>query len=62
MYLIQLLGLLKGLGLLELKHFTYLRFWIGFGMLLFFTNSSFMEFQIKYLVLFLVFSVRDSFG
>ena len=61
LYLIELLGLLTGLGLLKLWHLIYPRFLTGFGMLVFFTNLSLMEFQVKYLVLFLLFSVIDSF-
>ena len=34
----------------------------GFGMLVFFTNLSLMEFQVRYLVLFCLFSVIDGFG
>ena len=34
---------------------------IGFGMMVFFTNLSLMEFQVRYLALFLLFSVRDDF-
>ena len=34
---------------------------IGFGMLVFFTNLSHMEFQVRYLALFLLFSVLDGF-
>ena len=59
--LIELLGLLTGLGLLELWHLIYPRLLTGFGMLVFFTNLSLMEFQIRYLALFLLFSVIDSF-
>ena len=33
----------------------------GFGMLVFFTNVSLMEFQVRYLALFLLFSVIDGF-
>ena len=61
LYLIELLGLLTGLGLLELWHLIYPRLLTGFGMLVFFTNLSLMEFQVRYLVLFLLFSVKDSF-
>ena len=32
-----------------------------FGLLVFFTNLSLMEFQVRYLALFLLFSVTDSF-
>ena len=59
--LIELLGLLTGLGLLELQHFIYLRLLTGFGMLVFFTNFSLMEFQVRYLTLFLLFSVIGGF-
>ena len=48
--LIEMLGLLTRLGLLA-----------GFGMLVFFTNLSLMEFQVRYLALFLLFSVTDRF-
>ena len=63
LYLAELLGLLTGLGLRELLHVIYPRLLIGFGMLVFFTNSSqgLMEFQARYLVLFLFFSVVDGF-
>ena len=61
LYLIELLELLTGLGLLELWHLIYPRLLTGFGMLVFFTNLSLMEFQVRYLVLFLLFSVKDSF-
>ena len=62
LYLIELLGLLTALGLLELWHLIYPRLLIGFGMLVFFTNLSLMEFQIRYLALFLFFSVIDGFS
>ena len=39
----------------------YSRFLEGFSMLVFFTNSSLMEFQVEYLVLFHLFSVMNSF-
>ena len=61
LYLIELLGLLTGLGLLELWHVIYLRLLTGFGLLVFFTNLSVMEFQVRYLTLFLFFSVIDDF-
>ena len=57
LYLIELLGLLTDLGLLELLQLTYPRLLTGFGMLVYFTNLSLMEFQVKYLAFFL-FSVR----
>ena len=59
--LMELLGLLTDLGLLELWHLIYLRLLTGFGMLVFFTNLSLMKFQVRYLALFLHFSVIDSF-
>ena len=61
LYLIELLGLLTGLGLLELWHVIYPRLLTGFGMLVYFTNLSLMEFQVRYLALFLLFSVTDGF-
>ena len=61
-YLIELIGLLSGLGLLELWHLIYPRFLTGFGMLVFITNLSLMEFQVRYLALFLLSSVIDDFN
>ena len=66
LYLIELLGLLTGLGLLELcavlvLYLIYLRLLTGFGMLVFFTNVSLMEFQVRYWALFLLFSVIVDF-
>ena len=61
LYLIDLLGLSTGLVLSELWHLIYLRLLTGFGMLVFFTNLSLMKFQVRYLALFLHFSVIDSF-
>ena len=61
LHLIELLGLLTGLGLLELWHLIYPRLLTGFGMLVFFTNLSLIEFQVRYLALFLLFSVTDGF-
>ena len=52
---------LTGLGLLELWHLIYPRLLTGCGMLVFFTNLSPMEFQVRYLALFLLFSVIGSF-
>ena len=63
-YMIELLGLLTGLGLLELYHFIYPRLLAGFGMfgmLVFFTNLSLTQFQGRYFVLLLLFSVIDGF-
>ena len=61
LYLIELLELLTGLRLLELWHLIYPKLLIGFDMLVFFTNLSLMEFQVRYLALFLLFSVIDGF-
>ena len=58
-YLIELLGLLTGLELLELWHLIYPRLLTGFGMLVYFTNLSLMEFQVRYVDSFLLFSVID---
>ena len=60
-YLIELLGLLTGLGLLELWHLIYPRLLAGFGMVIYFTNLGLGEFQVRYLALFLLFSVVDGF-
>ena len=38
LYLIESLGLIRGLGLHELWHFIYPRYLTGFGILVFFTN------------------------
>ena len=57
----ELLGLLIGLGLLELWYFLYPKLLTGFDMLVFFTNFILMEFQFRYLALFLLFSIIDSF-
>ena len=61
LYLIELLGLLTDLELLELWHLIYPRLLTGLGILVFFTNLSFMEIQVKYLTLFLLFSVIEGF-
>ena len=53
LYLIELLWLL------ELWHLIYPRLLTEFGMLVFFSNVSLMEFPIRYLTLFLLFSVID---
>ena len=41
---------------------TYPRLLTGFGMLTFFTNVVLVEFQVRYLVLFLLFSLTEIFG
>ena len=61
LYMIELLGLLTGLGLLRLWHLIYPRHLTGFGMLVFFTNLTLMEFPVRYLALFLLFSVIVGF-
>ena len=61
LYLIELLGLLTALELLKQWHLIYPRLLTDFGMLVFFTNLSLMEFQVRYLALFLLFSVIDGF-
>ena len=59
-----MLRLLTGLVLLEQQHLIYPRPLIDFGMLVFFTNLSLMEleFQVRYVTLFSLFSVTGSFG
>ena len=60
LYVIEFLGLLTGLGQLELQHLIYPTVLTGFGMLVFFTNLSIMEFQVRYISLFLLFSVKTA--
>ena len=60
LYLIELLCILTGLGLLELWHLRYPRLLTGFILLVYFTNVSLMEFQVRYFAL-LLFSVIDCF-
>ena len=61
LYQIELLGLLTGLEVPELYHLIYPRLLRGFGMLVFFTNLIVMEFKVRYLALFFLFSVIDGF-
>ena len=61
LYLIELLWILTGLGLLEFWHLIYPRLLTGFCMLVFLTNLSLMEFQVRNLGLFLLFSVIGGF-
>ena len=61
LYLIELLGLLTGLEQLELRYLIYPRLLTGFGMLVFFTKLNLMEYQVRYLAFFHLFSVIDSF-
>ena len=56
-----MLWLLTVLGLVKLWHLIYPRPLTGFGKLVFFSNVSLMEFQVRYLALFLIFSVIDDF-
>ena len=49
--------LLIGLGLVKLWHLIYSKFLAGFGMLVFFINSSLITFQFENLSLFHLFSV-----
>ena len=44
LYLMQLLGLSTGIGLLEVQHLIYPRLLKGFGILFFYINLSLMEF------------------
>ena len=62
LYLIEVQGFLTGLGLLDLQHLIYPRVLTGFDILVFFTNLSVMEFQVRYLDLFLLFSIIDGFS
>ena len=61
LYLIELLGASTGRWLLKLRSLIYPRLFTGFGTLVFFTNVSLMGFQVRYLALFLLFSVIDGF-
>ena len=60
-YLIEFLGLLTGLGLLKLWHLIYPRLLTVSDMVVYFTNLGLGEFQVRYLALFLLFSVVDDF-
>ena len=59
--LIEMLELFTGQALLELCHLIYLRLLTEFGMLVFFKNVSVIKFWVRYLALFLLFSVRGRF-
>ena len=61
LYLIELLGLLTDLGLLELWHFIYPRLLTGFGMLAYLTELRLGEFPVRYLALFLLLSTVNGF-
>ena len=59
----ELLGLLIGLGLLlEMLHLIYARLLTRFGMLVFFTNLSLLEFWVRYMALFCLFLVMAASG
>ena len=53
---------LTGLRLPKLQHLIYPKLLTELGMLVFFTNLGLIEFQIRYFVLFLLFSVIGGFG
>ena len=62
LYLIELLALLIRMGLLKLWDLIYTSLLIWCGMLISLTNSNFMmEFQVRYLAMFCLFSVIDGF-
>ena len=61
LYLIELLGLLTGLGYSSCGTWFIQGFWHGLTCWSFSETLSLMEFQVRYLVLFLLFSVIDGF-
>ena len=61
LYLIEQVGLLTSLGLLELWHLIYLRLLTDFWYAGLLHNLGLMECQVRYLILFLLFWVIDSF-
>ena len=61
LYLIELLGLLTGLGLLKLQQLIQPHLSTGFGMLLFFANISLIKYWVRYLTFFRLFSVINDF-
>lgn len=61
LFLVKLLVLLTGQKLLKWKFLIYRRLLARFNMLIFFINSSLVEFFIWYLALFCQLSVRDGF-
>ena len=61
LYLIKLIGLLIRLEPIELSPLMHSMLSTGFGMLPFFRNLILMEFQVRYLYLFCLFSVVDDF-
>ena len=60
-YLKEFLGLLTGLGLIELQHLIYPRLLTGFGTLVLFANLGAMELQVRCFALFLLSLVMNSF-
>ena len=56
-----LVGPSTGLGLLEQWHLIYPRLLTGFNMLVVFANLSLLEFHVRHLAFFLLFSVIDNF-
>ena len=58
LYLAELVELLTGL---KLQHLIYPRFLTGFDMSAFVKNLSLMEFLVRYLTFFLLFSLKDGF-
>ena len=61
LYLIELLVHFTGWGLLEWWYLIYARFLTGCGIVVFITDLNIMEFQVRYLALFLLFLVIDGF-
>ena len=61
LYLIELLGLIIGLGLLELWYLIYQRLLTGYSMLIFFTNSNLKEFLLTFTALFCLLLIIDGF-
>ena len=60
--MIELLGHLTGLVLLELQELIYPKLLTRFNILVFFTNLSLTEFQVGYLALCHLFSLIDDFA
>ena len=59
LYIIELIGVLTGLG--ATVALDIFKGFHSFSMLVFFADLSLMEFQVRYLALFLLFSVIDGF-
>ena len=59
-FLIKLLGVSHDLRLLELWYLIYPRLLTGFSLLVFFTNSSLMKFQVGLLALFYLVNGTDN--